>query len=187
MAIKNVLRMQGGHKPFSFAAISFSPKHYLCALDFVWSLLLCIWKTDGFACLYGCVSLNLVTCVFYLIVPWTPLVSHPLKLQPSLFQILRPLPSFQVYCPYLLSNPLPHSTFSVPAPHQTQAPSFRTSTEMTLIKPIPSLLSLHFPSPPTAQATSQAPTLPIATPLMKKSLCSGTLRFGNPKRSKKLK
>ena len=29
--------------------------------------LLCIWKTDGFAWLYVCVSLNLVTCVFYLI------------------------------------------------------------------------------------------------------------------------
>ena len=30
----------------------------------VWTLLLCIWKTDGFAWLYVCVSLNLVTCVF---------------------------------------------------------------------------------------------------------------------------
>ena len=29
LAINNVLRMQGGHKPFSYVAISFSPKHYL--------------------------------------------------------------------------------------------------------------------------------------------------------------
>ena len=69
LAIKNVLRMQGGHKPFCNVAISFSPKHYLMYSRFclVWTLLLCIWETDGFAWLYVCVSLNLVTCVFYLI------------------------------------------------------------------------------------------------------------------------
>ena len=69
LAIKNVLRMQGGHKPFSYVAISFSPKHYLMCSRFclVWTLLLCIWRTVGFAWLYVCVSLNLVTCVFYLI------------------------------------------------------------------------------------------------------------------------
>ena len=61
--------MQGGHKPFSYVAISFSPKHCLICSRFclVWTLLLCIWKTDGFAWLYVCVSLNLVTCVFYLL------------------------------------------------------------------------------------------------------------------------
>ena len=61
-----VLRMQGGHKPFSYVAISFSPKHYLMCSQFclVWTLR--IWKIDGFAWLYVCVSLNLVTCVFYL-------------------------------------------------------------------------------------------------------------------------
>ena len=61
--------MQGGHKPFFYVALSFSPKHYLmCSLFcLVWTLLLCIWKTDGFAWLYVCVSLNLVTCVVYLI------------------------------------------------------------------------------------------------------------------------
>ena len=61
--------MQRGHRPFSYVAISFSAKHYLMCSRFclVWTLLLCIWKTDGFAWLYVCVSLNLVTCVFYLI------------------------------------------------------------------------------------------------------------------------
>ena len=60
--------MQGGHKPFSYDAISFSPKHYLMCSRFclVWPVLLCIWKTDGFAWLYVCVSLYLVTNVFYL-------------------------------------------------------------------------------------------------------------------------
>ena len=60
--------MQGGHKPFSYVTISFSLKHYLVCSRFcqVWTLLLCIWKTDGFAWLYVCVSLNLVTCVIYL-------------------------------------------------------------------------------------------------------------------------
>ena len=69
LATKNVLRMQGGHKPFSYVTISFSPKHYLMCSRFclVWTLLLCIWKSDGFAWLYVCVSFNLVTCVFYLI------------------------------------------------------------------------------------------------------------------------
>ena len=69
LAIKNILRMQGGYKPFSNDAISFSPKHYLMCSRFclVLTLLLCIRKTDGFAWLYVCVSLNLVTCVFYLI------------------------------------------------------------------------------------------------------------------------
>ena len=68
LANKNVLRMQGGHKLFSFVAISFSPKHYLmCSrVCLVWTLLLCIWKTDGFAWLYVCVSLNPVTCVFFI-------------------------------------------------------------------------------------------------------------------------
>ena len=53
----------------SHVAISFSPKHYLVCSRFclVWTLLLCIWKTDGFEWLYVCVSLNLVTCVFDLI------------------------------------------------------------------------------------------------------------------------
>ena len=68
LANKNVLRMQGGHKPFCYVAISFSPKHYLMCSRFclVWSLLLCIRETDGFAWLYVCVCLGLVTCVFYL-------------------------------------------------------------------------------------------------------------------------
>ena len=39
--------------------------YQLNELCLVWTLLLCIWKTDGFAWLYVCVSLNLVTCVFY--------------------------------------------------------------------------------------------------------------------------
>ena len=45
LASKNVLRMQGGHKPFSYVAISFSPKHYLMCSRFflVWTPLLCIW------------------------------------------------------------------------------------------------------------------------------------------------
>ena len=62
-------RPQGGHKPFFYVAISFSPKHYLMCPTFclVWTLLICIWKTAGFAWFYVCVSLNLVTCVFYLI------------------------------------------------------------------------------------------------------------------------
>ena len=70
LASKTVLWMQGSHKPFSYVVISFSPKHYLMCSRFclVWTLLLCIWKTDGYAWLYVCVSLNLVTCVFYLIV-----------------------------------------------------------------------------------------------------------------------
>ena len=34
--------------------------------ELVWTLLLCIWKTDGFAWLCVCVSLNLVTCVFFI-------------------------------------------------------------------------------------------------------------------------
>ena len=40
--IKNVLRMQGGHKPFSYVAVSFSPEHYLMCSRFclVWTLLL---------------------------------------------------------------------------------------------------------------------------------------------------
>ena len=68
LAIGNILGMQGGQKPFSYVAISFSPKHYLMCSRFclVWTLLLCIWKSDGFAWLFVCVSLNLVTCVFYL-------------------------------------------------------------------------------------------------------------------------
>ena len=89
LAIKNVLRMQGSHKPFSYVAISFSPKHYLMCFRFclVWTLLLCKWKTDGFAWLYVCVSLNLVTCVFYLMgqiyvcivlnIPWSWLNRKP--------------------------------------------------------------------------------------------------------------
>ena len=39
----------------------------LSRLCLVWTLLFCIWKTDGFVWLYVCVSLNLVACVFYLI------------------------------------------------------------------------------------------------------------------------
>ena len=48
---KNLLRMQGGHKSFCYVAISFSPKQYFMCSRFclVWTLLLCIWKTDGFA------------------------------------------------------------------------------------------------------------------------------------------
>ena len=44
LANKNVLRMQGGHKPFSYVADSFSPKRYLMCSPFclVWTLLLCI-------------------------------------------------------------------------------------------------------------------------------------------------
>ena len=34
LAIRNVLRMQGSHKPFSYVAISFSPKHYLMCSRF---------------------------------------------------------------------------------------------------------------------------------------------------------
>ena len=63
--------MQGGHKPFSYVATSFSPKHYLMCSRFclVWTLLVLYGKqTDGFAWLYVCVSLNLVTCVFYLMI-----------------------------------------------------------------------------------------------------------------------
>ena len=65
-SLRQDARMQGGHKPFSFVAIPFSPKHYWMCSRFclVWTLLLCTWKTDGFAWLYVCVSLNLVTCVF---------------------------------------------------------------------------------------------------------------------------
>ena len=39
---KNVLRMQGGHKPFSYVAVSFSPEHYLMCSQFclIWTLLL---------------------------------------------------------------------------------------------------------------------------------------------------
>ena len=68
LAIKNILRMQGGHNPFSYVAISFSPKHYLMCSRFclVWTLLLCIWKTDEFAWMFVCATLNPVTCVFYL-------------------------------------------------------------------------------------------------------------------------
>ena len=42
LASKNVLRMQGGHKPFSYVAVSFSPEHYLMCSRFclVWTLLL---------------------------------------------------------------------------------------------------------------------------------------------------
>ena len=66
LAIKNVLRMQGGHKPFSYVTISFSPLHYLIYSQFclIWTLLLYIWKTDKFAWLFVYVSLNLVTFVF---------------------------------------------------------------------------------------------------------------------------
>ena len=41
-ASKNVLRMQGGRKPFSYVAVSFSPEHYLMCSRFclVWTLLL---------------------------------------------------------------------------------------------------------------------------------------------------
>ena len=64
LAIKNVLRMHGGHKPFSYDAISFLPKHYLMCSRFclVWTLLLCIWKTDGF----GCMFVRLLFLVLYL-------------------------------------------------------------------------------------------------------------------------
>ena len=34
LAIKNVLRMQGGHKPFSYVTISFSPLYYLIYSQF---------------------------------------------------------------------------------------------------------------------------------------------------------
>ena len=42
LASKNVLRMQGGHKPFSYVAASFSPEHYLMCSRFclVWTPLL---------------------------------------------------------------------------------------------------------------------------------------------------
>ena len=68
LAIKNVLRMQGGHKPFSYVTVSFSPLHHLTYSQFclIWTLLLYtgIWKTDTFAWLFIYVSLNLVTFVF---------------------------------------------------------------------------------------------------------------------------
>ena len=69
LAIKNVLRMQGGHKTFSFFTISFSPLRYLIYSQFclIWTLLLYIWKTDKFAWLFVYVSLNLVTLGFDLI------------------------------------------------------------------------------------------------------------------------
>ena len=131
-------------------------------------------------------------------VPWTPSASRPsgrATPQASASTILAPKTTTTI--PSLLSLPVvkptqklvPPSTFSVPAPHQTQAPSVHTSTETTLVKPIPSLLSLRFPSPPkpTTQATLQAPTLPTVTPPIKIFLCPGPLRFEPPKRSKELK
>ena len=41
---------------------------YMYALTNSSSKCISRWKTDGFAWLYVCVSLNLVVCVFYLIV-----------------------------------------------------------------------------------------------------------------------
>ena len=59
--------MQGGHKPF-YVAISFSPKHYLMCSRFclVWTQLLSIMEIRCVCLVICCVSLNLVTCVFYL-------------------------------------------------------------------------------------------------------------------------
>ena len=58
----------GGHKPFSYVAVSFSPEHYLMCSRFclVWTPLLWTWKIDGFAWIFVCVSLNLVTYVFFI-------------------------------------------------------------------------------------------------------------------------
>ena len=51
-----------------YVAVSFSPEHYLMCSRFclVWTLLLWIWKIDGFAWMFVCVSLNLVTYVFFI-------------------------------------------------------------------------------------------------------------------------
>ena len=66
--------MQGGHKPFSYVAISFSPRNSVvrrlniicCALDFVWSGLCFFAYGKPMGLLVVCVSLNLVTCVFFI-------------------------------------------------------------------------------------------------------------------------
>ena len=59
LAIKKVLRMQGGQKPFSQVAISCSPKHCLMYSRFclVWTLLLCIWK-NRWVCLVICLCVS---------------------------------------------------------------------------------------------------------------------------------
>ena len=46
-----ILSFGGNENYLLYVAISFSPKLYLMCSRFclVWTLLLCIWKTDGFA------------------------------------------------------------------------------------------------------------------------------------------
>ena len=58
LASKTVLRMQGGHKPFSYVAISFSPKHYLMlsilsGLDFA-----SLYMENRLVCLVVCLCVS---------------------------------------------------------------------------------------------------------------------------------
>ena len=62
----------------------------LYELFLVWTLLLCIWKTDGFAWLYVCASLNLVTCVFIKLPSARSLCYHAHAFGPSYSKILDP-------------------------------------------------------------------------------------------------